>query len=318
MRLNRYVALFITLFVDLLLLGLGSLLIAYTSNGGTLFFVIECSIIFAVHKALYGALTGAKDDVPINGTGADTTPDLYAIFSDAWTTHNTQTLSKYVADFVLWKNEEKEERVSREQFLTWVGTYYKSFAILGKEVPVEAKVVVYRGMKVINTVVDEIHEYEMTLGIDNNLIAELSFRQSFFSSDREYEATLAEGIDAARKIINKYAESHLDADLFQWIVDKPVNDGHTGITGFRLPHLLFSYNGIKYGICVEIYDESGQAAPVCMWNKLDFDAFIQQSEKENFMVCFMQINKQTNTLWNDNVMLQDAEGNTVELNPHKP
>ncbi len=67
MKLNRYVALILTLLVDAFLLGVGSFLIAYANTGGTFIFFIECAIIFAVHKAVFAFLTGeSKNEIDKN------------------------------------------------------------------------------------------------------------------------------------------------------------------------------------------------------------------------------------------------------------
>ena len=58
MKLNRYVALFLTLLLDAFLFGLGCLIIAATDTGGAFIFFIEWAIIIAAHKLVYQALTG--------------------------------------------------------------------------------------------------------------------------------------------------------------------------------------------------------------------------------------------------------------------
>jgi len=66
MKLNRYVVLLITIIVDIILLGLGSYLIASANTGGSFVFVIECAIIFAAHKAVYSVLTGDNSEITEN------------------------------------------------------------------------------------------------------------------------------------------------------------------------------------------------------------------------------------------------------------
>lgn len=314
MKLNRYIALLLTLFVDAILLGFGSFLIASAGTGGTFVFFIECAIIIAVHKAVYRALTGGNTEEPKNDVEMNTTPNLHSIFCEAWVSHDTKTLSQYVADSVLCKNETGEETVSKEQFLLWVSSFYKRFAIFGKDVSVTAETLIDGDRTFIYTVVDEIKEYEITLDIDNNLIVGLFIRQSFLSFTKEHNKTLIEGINAAKQILDKYAEEHLDVNLFQWVLDKPIKSGYEVI---KAPHLIFSYNGTKYGICVEVYDDNSHDAPVCMWNKLDYDAFIEQSQKDNFIVCFLQIDKATMKPCSNQGILQDAAGLFINLNPCK-
>lgn len=313
MKLNRYIALLLTLLVDAILLGLGSFLIASAGTGGTFVFFIECAIIIAVHKAVYKALTGENTEEPENDVEINTTPNLHSIFCDAWVSHDTKTLSQYVADSVLCKNEKGEETVPKEQFLLWVSSFYKKWAVFGKDVSVTAETVVDGKQAIIYTVVDEINEYDITLDIDNNQIVGLFIRQSFLSFTKEHNKTLIEGISAAKQILDKYAEEHLDVNLFQWVLDKPIKSGYEVI---KAPHLIFSYNGTKYGICVEIYDDNSHDAPVCMWNKLDYDAFIEQSQKDNFIVCFMQIDKATMKLCHNEGILQDAVGLFINLTPN--
>ena len=314
MKLNRYIALLLTLFVDVVLLGFGSFLIASAGTGGTFVFFIECAIIIVVHKAVYRALTGGNTEEPKNDVEMNTTPNLHSIFCEAWVSHNTKTLSQYVADSVLCKNEKGEETVSKEQFLLWVSSFYKRYAVFGKDVFVTAETIVDGDQTIIYTVVDEINEYDITLDIDNNQIVGLFIRQSFLSFTKEHNKTLIEGISAAKQILDKYAEEHLDVNLFQWILDKPIIKGYAVI---KAPHLIFSYNGTKYGICVEIYDDNSHDAPVCIWNKLDYDAFVEQSRKENFIVCFLQIDKATMKPCSNQGILQDAEGLFINLNPYK-
>ena len=312
MKLNRYVALLLTLLVDVVLLGLGSLVIAFAGIEGILLYVVECTFIFAVHKALYSALTGENTEDSENEVEKNTTPNLYAIFCEAWVSHDTKTLSQYVADSVLYKNEKGEETVPKEQFLLWVSSFYKRFAVFGKDVSVTAETLIDGDRTFIYTVVDEIKEYEITLDIDNNLIVGLCLRQSFFSFDKEHYNTLTKGISAAKQILDKYAEEHLEVNLFQWILDKPIRISYGHL---KAPHLLFSYNGMKYGVYVEVYNDHD--APVCMWNKLDYDAFIEQSQKDNFIVCFLQIDKATMKPCSNQGILQDAEGFFINLNPYK-
>ena len=314
MKLNRYIALLLTLFVDVVLLGFGSFLIASAGTGGTFVFFIECAIIIVVHKAVYRALTGGNTEEPKNDVEMNTTPNLHSIFCEAWVSHNTKTLSQYVADSVLCKNEKGEETVSKEQFLLWVSSFYKRYAVFVKDVFVTAETIVDGDQTIIYTVVDEINEYDITLDIDNNQIVGLFIRQSFLSFTKEHNKTLIEGINAAKQILDKYAEEHLDVNLFQWVLDKPIKSGYEVI---KAPHLIFSYNGTKYGICVEIYDDNSHDAPVCMWNKLDYDAFIEQSQKDNFIVCFLQIDKATMKLCHNEGILQDAVGLFINLNPYK-
>lgn len=314
MKLNRYIALLLTLFVDVVLLGFGSFLIASAGTGGTFVFFIECAIIIVVHKAVYRALTGGNTEEPKNDVEMNTTPNLHSIFCEAWVSHNTKTLSQYVADSVLCKNEKGEETVSKEQFLLWVSSFYKRYAVFGKDVFVTAETIVDGDQTIIYTVVDEINEYDITLDIDNNQIVGLFIRQSFLSFTKEHNKTLIEGINAAKQILDKYAEEHLDVNLFQWVLDKPIKSGYEVI---KTPHLIFSYNGTKYGICVEVYDDNSHDAPVCIWNKLDYDAFIEQSQKDNFIVCFMQIDKATMKLCGNQGILQDATGLYINLNPYK-
>ena len=313
MKLNHYTALSLTLLVDVILLGFGSYLIASANTGGTFIFFIECAIIFAVHKVLYQVLTGERTNDSENGEEMNTTPDLYSIFCDAWLSHDTKKLSKFVANSVLCKNEKVEETISKEQFLLWVSSFYKRYAVFGKDVLVTAETLIDRDGTIIYTVVDEIHEYEITLDIDNKLIVGLRIKPSFLSFSIEHDKTLVEGINAAKLIMDKYAEEHLDVNLFQWIVDKPIQKGYVGV---KLPHLLFSYNGIKYGIFVEVYGDDHNP-PVCMWNKLDYDAFVQQSKEDDFIVCFLQIDKATMKPCHSQGILQDAEGLFIELNPQK-
>ncbi len=314
MKLNRYVALSLTLLVDVIILGIGSYLIAAANTGGTFIFFIECAIIFAVHKTLYRVLTGEITNEKEDEEEMNTTPDLYSIFCEAWVSHNTKTLSQYVADSVSCKNEKGEETVSKEQFLLWVSSFYKRYAVFGKDVFVTAETIVDGDQTIIYTVVDEINEYDITLDIDNNQIVGLFIRQSFLSFTKEHNKTLVEGISAAKQILDKYAEEHLDVNLFQWVLDKPIKSGYEVI---KAPHLIFSYNGTKYGICVEIYDNNSHDAPVCIWNKLDYDAFVEQSQKENFIVCFLQIDKATMKPCSNQGILQDATGLFINFNPYK-
>ena len=58
MKLNHYVALFLTLLLDAFLFGLGCLIIAAADTGGAFIFFIEWAIIIAAHKLVYQALTG--------------------------------------------------------------------------------------------------------------------------------------------------------------------------------------------------------------------------------------------------------------------
>ena len=243
----------------------------------------------------------------------NTTPNLHSIFCEAWVSHDTKTLSQYVADSVLCKNEKGEETVPKEQFLLWVSSFYKRYAVFGKDVSVTAETIVDGDRTIIYTVVDEINEYDITLDIDNNQIVGLFIRQSFLSFTKEHNKTLIEGINAAKQIFDKYAEEHLDVNLFQWLLDKPIKSGYEVI---KAPHLIFSYNGTKYGICVEIYDNNSHDAPVCIWNKLDYDAFVEQSQKENFIVCFLQIDKATMKPCHSEGILQDAEGLFINLTPN--
>lgn len=314
MKLNRYIALLLTLFVDIVLLGFGSFLIASAGTGGTFVFFIECAIIIVVHKAVYRALTGGNTEEPKNDVEMNTTPNLHSIFCEAWVSHNTKTLSQYVADSVLCKIEKGEETVSKEQFLLWVSSFYKRYAVFGKDVFVTAETIVDGDQTIIYTVVDEINEYDITLDIDNNQIVGLFIRQSFLSFTKEHNKTLIEGINAAKQILDKYAKEHLDVNLFKWILDKPIIKGYAVI---KAPHLIFSYNGTKYGICVEIYDDNSHDAPVCIWNKLDYDAFVEQSRKENFIVCFLQIDIATMKPCSNQGILQDATGLYINLNPYK-
>ena len=166
----------------------------------------------------------------------DSTARLYTIFCDAWLSHDTKKLSKFVADSVLCKNEKVEENVSKEQFLLWVSSFYKRYAIFGKDVSVTAETFVDGDQTFIYTVVDEINEYEITLDIDNNQIVGLELRQSFLSFTKEHNKTLIEGINAAKQILDKYAEEHLDVNLFQWVLDKPIKSGYEVI---KAPHLIF-------------------------------------------------------------------------------
>ena len=312
MKLNRYIALLLTLFVDAILLGFGSFLIASAGTGGTFVFFIECAIIIAVHKMVYRALTSESTEEADNEVEMKVPLDLHSIFCEAWVSHDTKTLSQYVADSVLCKNETGEETVSKEQFLLWVSSFYKRFAIFGKDVSVTAETLIDGDRTFIYTVVDEIKEYEITLDIDNNLIVGLCLRQSFFSFDKEHYNTLTKGISAAKQILDKYAEEHLEVNLFQWILDKPIRISYSHL---KAPHLLFSYNGMKYGVYVEVYNDHD--APVCMWNKLDYDAFIEQSQKDNFIVCFLQIDKATMKPCSNQGILQDAAGLFINLNPCK-
>ena len=243
----------------------------------------------------------------------DSTAKIYTIFCEAWLSHDTKKLSQYVADTVLCKNEKGEETLKKEDFLLWVSSFYKRYAVFGKDVLVTAETLIDRDRTIIYTVVDEINEYEITLDIDNKLIVGLRIKPSFLSFNIEHDKTLVEGINAAKLIMDKYAEEHLDLSLFQWILEKPIQNGYVGI---KLPHLLFSYNGIKYGIFVEVYADDHDA-PVCMWNKLDYDAFVQQSKEDNFAVCFMQIDKATMKPCHSQGLLQDAAGLFIELNPQK-
>ena len=314
MKLNRYIALLLTLFVDAILLGFGSFLIASAGTGGTFVFFIECAIIIAVHKMVYRALTSESTEEADNEVEMKVPLDLYSIFCEAWVSHDTKTLSQYVADSVLCKNETGEETVSKEQFLLWVSSFYKKWAVFGKDVSVTTETIVDGNQTIIYTVVDEINEYDITLDIDNNQIVGLFIRQSFLSFTKEHNKTLIEGINAAKQILDKYAEEHLDVNLFQWVLDKPIKSGYEVI---KAPHLIFSYNGTKYGICVEIYDDNSHDAPVCIWNKLDYDAFFEQSQKENFIVCFMQIDKATMKPCHNEGILQDAVGLFINLNPCK-
>lgn len=244
----------------------------------------------------------------------NTTPNLHSIFCEAWVSHDTKTLSQYVADSVLCKNEKGEKTVSKEHFLLWVSSFYKRYAVLGKDVSVTAETIVDGNQTIIYTVVDEINEYDITLNIDNNKIVGLFIRQSFLSFTKEHNKTLIEGISAAKHILDKYAKEHLDVNLFKWILDKPIIKGYAVI---KAPHLIFSYNGTKYGICVEIYDDNSHDAPVCIWNKLDYDAFVEQSRKENFIVCFLQIDKATMKPCSNQGILQDATGLFINFNPYK-
>ena len=314
MKLNRYIALLLTLFVDVVLLGFGSFLIASAGTGGTFVFFIECAIIIVVHKAVYRALTGGNTEEPKNDVEMNTTPNLHSIFCEAWVSHNTKTLSQYVADSVLCKNERGEKTVSKEHFLLWVRSFYKKWAVFGKDVSVTTETIVDGNQTIIYTVVDEINEYDITLDIDNNQIVGLFIRQSFLSFTKEHNKTLIEGISAAKHILDKYAKEHLDVNLFKWILDKPIIKGYAVI---KAPHLIFSYNGTKYGICVEVYDDNSHDAPVCMWNKLDYDAFVEQSRKENFIVCFLQIDIATMKPCSNQGILQDAAGLFINLNPCK-
>lgn len=243
----------------------------------------------------------------------NTTPNLHSIFCEAWVSHDTKTLSQYVADSVLCKNEKGEKTVSKEHFLLWVSSFYKRYAVLGKDVSVTAETIVDGDRTIIYTVVDEINEYDITLDIDNNQIVGLFIRQSFLSFTKEHNKTLIEGINAAKQILDKYAEEHLDVNLFQWVLDKPIKSCYEVI---KAPHLIFSYNGTKYGICVEIYDNNSHDAPVCIWNKLDFDAFVEQSQKDNFIVCFLQIDKATMKPCSNQGILQDAAGLFINLTPN--
>ncbi|MBO4841033.1 MAG: hypothetical protein J5524_08985 [Bacteroidaceae bacterium] len=313
MELNRYVALLITLLVDVILLGFGSFLIASANTGGTFVYFIECSIIFAVHRALYRFLTGKKTKETEDGEEVNTSPDLYSIFCEAWLYHDTKRLARFVADSVLCKNEKGEETVPKKQFLLWVSSFYKRYAVFGKDVLVTAEILIDRDGRIIYTVVDEINEYEITLNIDNKLIVGLCIKPSCLSFSKEHDKTLVEGINAAKLIMDKYAKEHLDVNLFQWILDKPIQKGYVGI---KIPHLLFFYNGIKYGIFVEVYADDHDA-PVCMWNKLDYDAFVQQSKEDDFEVCFLQIDKATMKPCHSQGVLQDATGHFIELNPQK-
>ena len=314
MKLNRYVALSLTLLVDVIILGIGSYLIAAANTGGTFIFFIECAIIFAVHKTLYRVLTGEITKETEDEEEMNTTPDLYSIFCDAWVSHETKRLSLFVADSVLYKKEKGEETVSKEQFLLWVRSFYKQYAVFGKDVLVTAETIVDGNQTIIYTVVDEINEYDITLDIDKNQIVGLELRQSFLSFTKEHNKTLIEGISAAKHILDKYAKEHLDVNLFKWILDKPIIKGYAVI---KAPHLIFSYNGTKYGICVEIYDDNSHDAPVCIWNKLDYDAFVEQSRKENFIVCFLQIDIATMKPCSNQGILQDATGLYINLNPYK-
>lgn len=314
MKLNRYVALSLTLLVDVIILGIGSYLIAAANTGGTFIFFIECAIIFAVHKTLYRVLTGEIINETEDEEEMNTTPDLYSIFCDAWVSHETKRLSLFVADSVLCKKEKGEETVSKEQFLLWVRSFYKQYAVFGKDVLVTAETIVDGNQTIIYTVVDEINEYDITLNIDNNKIVGLFIRQSFLSFTKEHNKTLIEGISVAKHILDKYAKEHLDVNLFKWILDKPIKKGYAVI---KAPHLIFSYNGTKYGICVEIYDDNSHDAPVCIWNKLDYDAFVEQSRKENFIVCFLQIDIATMKPCSNQGILQDATGLYINLNPYK-
>ena len=314
MKLNRYIALLLTLFVDAILLGIGSFLIASAGTGGTFVFFIECAIIIAVHKAVYRALTEENKEEPGEEVEINTTPNLHSIFCEAWVSHDTKMLSQYVADSVLCKIEKGEETVPKEQFLLWVSSFYKKWAVFGKDVSVTAETIVDGDRTIIYTVVDEINEYDITLDIDKNQIVGLELRQSFLSFTKEHNKTLIEGISAAKQILDKYAEEHLDVNLFQWVLDKPIKSGYEVI---KAPHLIFSYNGTKYGICVEVYDDNSHDAPVCMWNKLDYDAFVEQSQKDNFIVCFLQIDKATMKPCSNQGILQDAAGLYINLNPYK-
>lgn len=243
----------------------------------------------------------------------NTTPNLHSIFCEAWVSHDTKPLSQYVADSVLCKNENGEETVPKEQFLLWVSSFYKRYSVFGKDVSVTAETIVDGDRTIIYTVVDEINEYDITLDIDNNQIVGLFIRQSFLSFTKEHNKTLIEGINAAKQILDKYAEEHLDVNLFQWVLDKPIKSGYEVI---KAPYLIFSYNGTKYGICVEVYDNNSHDAPVCIWNKLDYDAFVEQSQKDNFIVCFLQIDKATMKPCSNQGILQDAAGLFIKLTPN--
>ena len=165
MKLNRYIALLLTLFVDAILLGIGSFLIASAGTGGTFVFFIECAIIIAVHKAVYRALTEENKEEPGEEVEINTTPNLHSIFCEAWVSHDTKMLSQYVADSVLCKIEKGEETVPKEQFLLWVSSFYKKWAVFGKDVSVTAETIVDGDRTIIYTVVDEINEYDITLDI---------------------------------------------------------------------------------------------------------------------------------------------------------
>ncbi len=71
MKLNRYVALFLTLLLDAFLFGLGTLIIAAADTGGAFIFFIEWTVIIAAHKLVYRVLTGEDTDETEEEQGTD-------------------------------------------------------------------------------------------------------------------------------------------------------------------------------------------------------------------------------------------------------
>lgn len=67
MKLNKYVALAFTLFLDLVMLLIGGWIISSLHTGGSLIFFIECSIVVAIHRKVYRWLTGETEQVLSSG-----------------------------------------------------------------------------------------------------------------------------------------------------------------------------------------------------------------------------------------------------------
>jgi len=233
--------------------------------------------------------------------------DIRSLFCRSLLDHDVSDIHHFISDKIIMITEKKTNIAEKFDFLIWI-YLYGSNGVPGQYYNLECNIYILQTRSFIHVIVDDIQEYEIDLEIKNRKITGISIRPSFFSFEKERLEEFGIGLIAAKDILKKYVETKLDRELFKWISEEPLQS-QMRYESATLPHLLFSYKGLKYSIFVELYGENNGTFST----KSEFETFIKYSQKEGYIPCMIQLDKESLKPCHGS-LLQDAKtGNFIEL-----
>lgn len=226
--------------------------------------------------------------------------DIRALFCRALLDQDVTDIQHFISESVLMISDGKESTLQKIEFLIWIITFQR-FDKIGRKLKIEGKIIKQHVRSFIYIVIDEIHEYEIDLAIENGLITGINIRPSFYSFEAENLKNLFVGVIEAKKLMDQYVSSHLELDNFAWITNEPITE-KLRYDSVRIPHLSFCYKRQKYSVMVELYDEYSAV----FMTKTEFEDFIKHSKENNYWPCIIQIDKKTMQPCHKGNLLQDA------------